>query len=66
LILTSSNHFQAIDFYRQGIDYVFMRDSIIKYFTRNFVNLGNISKKDLLSEKTKHIEDLKVIYKKNK
>jgi len=66
LILTSSNHFQAIDFYRQGIDYVFMRDSIIKYFTRNFVNLGNISKKDLLFEKTKHIEDLKVIYKKNK
>jgi len=66
LILTSSNHFQAIDFYRQGIDYVFMRDSIIKYFTRNFVNLGNVSKKDLLFEKTKHIEDLKVIYKKNK
>jgi Kef-type K+ transport system membrane component KefB len=66
LILTSSNHFQAIDFYRQGIDYVFMKDSIIKYFTRNFVNLGNISKKDLLFEKTKHIEDLKVIYKKSK
>lgn len=62
LILTTSDPVQAIDFYRQGVDYVFMKDSIVKYFTRNFINLGNISKKDLNYEKSKHIEDLKIIY----
>ena len=66
LILTTTNHSQAIDFYRQGVDYVFMKDSIVKYFSQNFINIGNISKKELAYEKMKHIEDLKLFYKMNK
>lgn len=65
LILTTSSFTQAIDFYRQGVDYIFMKDSIVKYFTQNFINIGNISKRELAYEKVRHLEDLKLIYRKN-